>query len=110
MVTALGNVYRAHYGDVMMVYATQGIEKGEELLWSYVPCNESYEQRGAYLWREHRIRCDCSLCELDRSDKRQKKREDLLNKTAVLKMLATNKGGLVAKLEPIVQEVSVACG
>jgi hypothetical protein len=96
----LGNVYRAHYGDVMMVYAIQDIKEGEELLWSYVASNDSHENREAYLWKEHRVRCDCVLCELDRSDKRQKKREGLLKKVMVLDILAANKRELVTKLEP----------
>ncbi|KAH7712630.1 TPR domain-containing protein [Aphelenchoides avenae] len=86
--SCVDNVYRAHYGDVMMVYAIRDIQKGEELVWT-----------------EHRVRCDCLLCELDRSDKRRKKRDKLVEKAEVLQLLAANKRELVAKLEPIVQEI-----
>ncbi|KAH7725846.1 TPR domain-containing protein [Aphelenchoides avenae] len=103
--SCVDNVYRAHYGDVMMVYAIRDIQKGEGLVWTYVSWKYPYEHREAYLWSEHRIRCDCLLCELDRSDKRRKRRDKLVQKAEMLVLLAANKRELVAKLEPIVQEI-----
>lgn len=80
--SCIPNGTRQLLGDFLYIRAVRAIEKGEEVTLSYVNQGAAgYEQRKQSL-EEYFIRCDCPMCDQDRSDgeiKRQE-REDIVKK------------------------------
>ncbi|KAH7725847.1 TPR domain protein [Aphelenchoides avenae] len=77
--SCVGNAYRAFYGDVLVGHAIRDIKKGEEITWSYVEGEQPLEAREESL-RHYGFRCECELCQLDRSDTRHEEREKIAKK------------------------------
>ena len=64
-----GNTVESFKSNIVGLRATQDIQVGEEITWSYLSTNSgSFEERQKILKKEYGFFCSCSRCHRERSD------------------------------------------
>jgi len=87
-------------GDVMTIYSSRDIQKGEEVTIKYFPPDISFSQRCEYSTNKYNFKCDCCLCQLDRTDDLVTKRDELLHKIVMKNSMSpVSINELIANLE-----------
>ncbi|KAG8931579.1 hypothetical protein FRC02_002507 [Tulasnella sp. 418] len=89
------NCTQVFLGDVMMIRALQDIPEGTELTVSYGNDGNTYQKRIKHL-KKWFNKCDCSLCEAERSDgaAANKTREEVLTKIKKAKQKPATRNSL----------------
>jgi len=72
------NTFAITRNNVMIIFANRDIEKGKEISSKYF--YGDYNERTRVALTKYGFKCDCELCELDKSDLNLASRQKLLNK------------------------------
>uniref|UniRef100_A0AC35G983 SET domain-containing protein n=1 Tax=Panagrolaimus sp. PS1159 TaxID=55785 RepID=A0AC35G983_9BILA len=99
----LANAFRYDYGDVMIVYASDDIKKGEEICISYLDPLHGFLDRQKKLsgWK---FTCQCKLCEIDSKDPNCLKRDEMWKEFREYEKVASPKE-IIAKGEPLLKKI-----
>uniref|UniRef100_A0AC35GU03 SET domain-containing protein n=1 Tax=Panagrolaimus sp. PS1159 TaxID=55785 RepID=A0AC35GU03_9BILA len=99
----LANAFRYDYGDVMIVYASDDIKKGEEICISYLDPLYGFLDRQNKLsgWK---FTCRCKLCEIESKDPNCLKRDETRKEYNKYEKGASPKE-IIAKGEPLLKKI-----
>ncbi|KAI6171541.1 Isoform A [Aphelenchoides bicaudatus] len=81
--SCLANARRVKIGDLMFVYASKDLKKGDEVSLCYRSPFSEYSERKTTLVNTWRFECRCQLCKLDSKDVNCKKRFELFKQFKV---------------------------
>ena len=65
-----------------MVHAIADVKKGEEITFDFIGAFSSYDEREQHFQKIYNLKCECKLCEFERSDPRREERAALLKDLA----------------------------
>jgi SET domain len=60
--SCIPNAVRVFSSDCMIVHSCQPIQEGEEIVWSYIPVIQPYQERQLLLQQTHNFACLCPRC------------------------------------------------